>query len=136
MSDAVTQMKNGTPHVTDQADVGKLLIEGMDERFEIQWDNEAKVTPMGSLVYFAQYVKAGGLLDRLCKASPLVYESPNAPKERDVFGTVLLSIWKRSRHDGGRGTSPTLSIQAQANHKSPETHPGSGARPGGLARCG
>ena len=65
MSDAVTQMKNGTGHVTDQADVGKLLIEGMDERFEIQWDNEAKVTPMGSLVFFAQYVKAGGLLDRL-----------------------------------------------------------------------
>ncbi len=92
MSDAVTQMKNGTGHVTDQADVDKLLIECLDERFEIQWDNEAKVTPMGSLVFFAQYVKAGGLLDRLCKASPLVYESPNAPDERDVFGTVLLSI--------------------------------------------
>jgi hypothetical protein len=42
-----------------------LLIECLDERFEIQWDNEAKVTPMGSLVFFAQYVKAGGLLDRL-----------------------------------------------------------------------
>ena len=78
--------------ISTLCDVDKLLIECLDERFEIQWDNEAKVTPMGSLVFFAQYVKAGGLLDRLCKASPLVYESPNAPEERDVFGTVLLSI--------------------------------------------
>ncbi len=70
MSDAVTQMKNGAGHVTDQADVDKLLIECLDERFEIQWDNEAKVTPMGSLVFFAQHVKAGGSIVR-CSGSPV-----------------------------------------------------------------
>jgi len=92
MNDTVTSVeKHGTENVIDQADVGKLLIGGGDERFEVQWDNEAKVTPMGSLVFFAQYVRTGGLLDRLCKDSPLEYSSHNAPKVRDVFGTIQLS---------------------------------------------
>jgi hypothetical protein len=58
----------------------------------VQWDAEAKVTPMGSLVFFAQCVQTGGLLDRLSKDPPLAYASHNAPKERDVFGTILLSV--------------------------------------------
>ena len=92
MNDTVTSAKNhGTESVADQADVGTLLACGGDERFEVQWDNEAKVTPMGSLVFFAQYVQTGGLLDRLCNGSPLAYTSHNAPKDRDVLGTILLS---------------------------------------------
>lgn len=93
MNDTVTSVeKNGTQSVADQADVGKLLVEGYDDRFEVHWDNEAKVTPMGSLVFFAQYIKTGGLLDRLCGASPLTYSSNNAPEVRDVFGTMLMSV--------------------------------------------
>jgi hypothetical protein len=93
MSDTVTSVEeHGTQSLTDQAEVGRLIIGGGDERFEVQWDVEAKVTPMGSLVFFAQYVQTGGLLDRLCKDSPLSYSSPNAPKEREVFGTTLLSV--------------------------------------------
>ena len=93
MNDTVTSVeKHGTERVANQADVCKLLVEGCDERFEVQWDNAAKVTPMGSLVFFAQYVNTGGLLDRLCESSPLTYSSHNAPKVRDVFGTMLISV--------------------------------------------
>ena len=93
MNDTVTSgEKHCTENPDDQAEVGKLLIGNGDERYEVEWDNEAKVTPMGSLVFFAQYLQTGGLLDRLCKGSPLAYSSPNAPKERDVFGTILLSV--------------------------------------------
>lgn len=93
MNDTVTSVeKHGIENLPDQADVGKLLVRGGDERFEVQWDTEAKVTPMGSLVFFVQYVQTGGLLDRLCQGSPLAYSSHNAPKERDVFGTILLSV--------------------------------------------
>ena len=92
MNDTVTSVeKNGTQSLADQADVGKLLVRGGDERFEVQWDMEAKVTPMGSLVFFAQYLQTGGLLDRLCTGSPLAYSSHNAPKERDLFATILMS---------------------------------------------
>jgi hypothetical protein len=93
MSDPVTSVeKHGTQNLTEQAAVGRLLVRGGDGRFEVQWDAEAKVTPMGSLVFFAQYVQTGGLLDRLCTGSPLAYTSPNAPRERAVFGTTLLSV--------------------------------------------
>lgn len=93
MNDTVTSVaKHGTERLTDQADVGRLLVRGGDEHFEVQWDAEAKVTPMGSLVFFAQYLQTGGLLDRLCQGSPLAYRSHNAPQARDVFGTILLAV--------------------------------------------
>jgi hypothetical protein len=50
------------------------------------------VTPTGSVVFFAQYLKTGGLLDRFCDSSPLEYKSNNAPAARDVMGTLLLSV--------------------------------------------
>jgi hypothetical protein len=71
---------------------GKLLLNGGSDRYEVQWDAESKVTPMGSLVFFAQYLQTGGLMDRLCQGTPLAYSSNNAPKERDVLGTIVLSI--------------------------------------------
>jgi hypothetical protein len=93
MNDTVTSgKKNDIESVANQADVCKLLVEGCDKRFEVQWDNGAKVSPMGSLVFFAQYMNTGGLLDRLCEDSPLAYSSNNAPEVRDVFGTMLMSV--------------------------------------------
>ena len=68
---AVTSVeKHGTESVVDQADVGKLLMSGGGERYEVEWDAEAKVTPMGSLVFFAQYLQttdrcAGATVSRL-----------------------------------------------------------------------
>ena len=93
MSDTVTSVEqHRTQSLTDQAEVGRLLVRGGDERFEVQWDAEAKVIPTGSMVFFAQYMQTGGLLDRLCQGSPLAYSSPNAPQEREIFGTTLLSV--------------------------------------------
>jgi len=46
MDDTVTSVeKHGTKSVADQADVCKLLAKACDERFEVQWDNTAKVKP-------------------------------------------------------------------------------------------
>ena len=93
MSDTVTSVeKHGTEQGVDQVEVGKLLLDGGTDRYEVEWDAEAKVTPMGSLVFFAQYLQTGGLMDRLGQGTPLAYSSNNAPKERDVLGTIVLSI--------------------------------------------
>ena len=43
-------------------------------------------------VFFAQYLQTGGLMDRLCQGTPLAYNSNNAPKERDLLGTIVLSV--------------------------------------------
>ena len=93
MNDTVTSVeKHGIECPIDQVDIGKLLMRGGSERFTVEWDAEAKVTPMGSLVFFAQYLQTGGLMDRLCQNTPLAYISHNAPKARDVFGTIVMSV--------------------------------------------
>lgn len=92
MSNTVTHVdKNDTLDLADQANGGKLLV-GDGKQFNVEWDANAKVTPMGSLVYFAQYLQSGGLMTGLCKDTPLNYTSNNAPEERDIMGTVVLSI--------------------------------------------
>jgi hypothetical protein len=80
------------PHRAWWIKIGKLLLRGGSDRYEVEWDTEARVTPMGSLVFFAQYLQTGGLMDRLCEGMPLAYMSNNAPEERDMLGTVVLSI--------------------------------------------
>jgi hypothetical protein len=60
--------------------------------YEVEWDMAAPVTSIGALVYFAQYLAAGGLFDAFCADSPLHYTSPNAPTGRDVLGTMIVSI--------------------------------------------
>jgi len=95
VNDTVTSLKKSDiANLSDQAEVDSLIIKGVTGRYEVEWDTEARVTPAGTLVYFAQYLRSGGLLDRLCYDTPLSYSSNNAPKERDVFGTIVLSILK------------------------------------------
>ncbi len=93
MSNTVTSVNHyGTQSLEDQDSGVKLLLRSGSDRYEVEWDADAKVTPMGSLVFFAQYLQTGGLMDRLCEGTPLAYNSNNAPKERDVLGTIVLSI--------------------------------------------
>jgi hypothetical protein len=93
VNDTVTSdSDHDTDRLPDQSEASKFLLECRHGRLEVEWDNEAKVTPVGSLVFFAQFLQTGGLMDRLCQKAPLVYTSPNAPKPRDVLGTLVLSI--------------------------------------------
>jgi hypothetical protein len=50
------------------------------------------VTPLGQLPFFIEYLKQGGLFDGWVADCPLLFTSPNAPRKRDVLGTVLLSV--------------------------------------------
>jgi hypothetical protein len=58
----------------------------------VEWDQEAAMTPLGQLPFFIDFLKASGLFDALVADCPLRYVSPNAPKKRDVLGTVMLSM--------------------------------------------
>lgn len=92
MNGTVTVEKDGREAAAGQAGSVRLLTRGGGPGYEVEWDAEAKVTPVGSLVYFAQYLKTGGLLDRLCEGAPLAYGSNNAPEVRGVLGTAVLAI--------------------------------------------
>jgi hypothetical protein len=61
-------------------------------RVHVEWATDARVTPLGQLPFFIEYLKQGGLFDGWVADAPLHYTSPNAPKKRDVLGTVLLSV--------------------------------------------
>ncbi len=74
----------------------------------VQWDPDAHVTPWGGFAYFVDFLNTSGIFDRLVADAPLRCSSPNAPKARDILGTILLSIlcgqtrhlhMERLRHD-------------------------------------
>jgi len=47
---------------------------------------------MGSLIFFFQFLEAGGRWEELIKFIPLTYSSNNASEPKDVIGTILLSV--------------------------------------------
>jgi Transposase DDE domain group 1 len=61
-------------------------------RVHIEWDATVPVTPLGQLPFFIDYLKQAGLFDRWVADCPLSFTSPNAPKKRDLLGTVMLSV--------------------------------------------
>ena len=50
------------------------------------------VTRDGSLIFFFQFLKAGGRWEALIKTSPLRYHSNRSSAIRDVLGTMMLSV--------------------------------------------
>src|ERR1700756_1525435 len=61
-------------------------------RVHIEWDPTAPVTPLGQLPFFIEYLKQGGLFDGWEADCPLSFTSPNAPRKRDILGTLLLAV--------------------------------------------
>ncbi len=53
----------------------------------VEWDASSPLTPLGQLVYFAEFLKVSGRFDAAVGDCPLSYSSPNAPAVRDVVGT-------------------------------------------------
>ena len=58
----------------------------------VEWDPQAPLTPIGQLVFFAQFLELCGHFDTLCQSCPVQLTSPNAPRTRDVLGTLLMGI--------------------------------------------
>ena len=61
-------------------------------RVHVEWDRGEHVTPLGQLPFFIEYLKQAGLFDGWVADCPLTFSSPNAPRKRDLLGTVLLSV--------------------------------------------
>jgi hypothetical protein len=84
-----------TPHpVGEQPEVEEwsAVADTFAGRVHIEWDTTAPVTPLGQLPFFIEYLKQGGLFDGWVADCPLLFTSPNAPRKRDVLGTLLLSV--------------------------------------------
>lgn len=70
----------------------KLPVDTFGGRIHVEWDPQAAVTPLGQLAFFIEFLKMGNLFDPWVAQCPLYLVSPNAPSNRDILGTLLLSI--------------------------------------------
>ena len=69
-----------------------MVVDTLGGRMHVHWDDTAQATPNGQLVFFAEFLASTGIFDRWVETCPLSYTSPNAPKKREVLGTLLLAI--------------------------------------------
>jgi len=69
-----------------------VTVDTFSGRIHVEWDPNAAVTPLGQMAFFIDFLKTAGLYEPWVTECPLYYTSPNAPKKRDVLGTVLLSV--------------------------------------------
>lgn len=69
-----------------------IAVDTFGGKVHVEWDPDASVTPLGQLAFFIDFLKTGGIYEPWVAECPLHYTSPNAPKKRDVLGTVILSV--------------------------------------------
>ncbi|MFM8763561.1 MAG: transposase [Spartobacteria bacterium] len=80
------------PHDKPNPGASALPVDTGGGRYHVQWDDSAPVTPLGQLVFFAQFLHAGGRWEDFCKEAPFGFTSPNAPTHEDVLGSLAVSI--------------------------------------------
>jgi hypothetical protein len=68
------------------------IVDTFAGRIHVEWDATAPVTPFGQVPFFIDYLKQAGLFEAWVADCPWALTSPNAPKKRDLLGTVLLSV--------------------------------------------
>src|SRR5579872_4886127 len=93
---------------------GSSSLDTFAGKIYVKWSAEAAVSSLGLLPYFIEFLKASGRFDKWVEECPLSYSSPNAPKKRDVLGTILLSVlaghWRYAHMNSIRndGVNPAL----------------------------
>ena len=70
---------------------GPVTLDTFAGPVKVEWDQASALTPLGQLVYFAEFLKVSGCFEAAVDDCPLRYTSPNAPTVRDVVGTWVLS---------------------------------------------
>jgi hypothetical protein len=73
-------------------EVRSAIADTFAGRIHVEWDSTAPVTPFGQLPFFFDFLKQGGLFDRWVEDCPQFLTSNNAPKKRDLLGTLMLSL--------------------------------------------
>ena len=78
--------------VAHSASTEALALDSFSGQVRVRWAPDEAVTPLGQLPFFIDYLKQADLFDPFVADCPLRFRSPNAPKVRDVLGTMVLSL--------------------------------------------
>src|ERR1700731_1861292 len=102
------------PCVAGEITQGPVVVDTYAGPVKVNWDPEAKVTPLGHFAFFVEYLKSGGRFDAVVADCPLSYTSRNSPKVRDVLGTVVLGIlaghWRYAHLTALRGDAVSAEL--------------------------
>jgi hypothetical protein len=83
-------------------------------RFYAEWDTEAPTSREGQLIFFFQFLKAGGRWEQLMQDCPLRYTGNRGSGALNVLGAVLLSVlcghWRYAHINSVRGDGITPSL--------------------------
>jgi hypothetical protein len=80
------------PPVAQEAPPVAVTVDSWAGRIKVEWDPRAPLTPLGQASFFIEFLKVSGVFDALVADCPLRRTSPNAPSNRDVLGTLVLSV--------------------------------------------
>jgi hypothetical protein len=108
-------------HLSGEACTGRIpaaeAVTSVDTyagKIQVKWLPEAAVSSLGLMPFFIEFLKSSGRFDAWIEECPLPYTSPNAPRKRDVLGTILLSVlaghWRYAHINAirGDGVNPEL----------------------------
>ncbi len=93
---------------------GITSVDTFAGKIQMKWMPEAAVSSLGLMPFFIEFLKTSGRFDEWVEECPLQYTSPNAPRKRDVLGTVLLAVlaghWRYAHINAlrGDGVNPEL----------------------------
>lgn len=87
--------------------VGAWPLDTPGGRFYAEWDDQSPVTREGQLIFFFQFLQAGGRWEQFLKDCPLHYTGNRGSGADHVMGTVLLSVlcghWRYAHINAIRG---------------------------------
>jgi hypothetical protein len=69
-----------------------MSVDTKGERYQVQWNDSALMTPLGQLIFFAQFLHAGGRWEDFYREAPFGFTSPHASAHEDVLCSMALSI--------------------------------------------
>ncbi len=77
------------PRVAPPSRSDTVALPTPGEIFQVHWDPNSEVTPLGGVASFADFFEATDVFDVWIADCPILYDSPNAPAVRDVLGTFF-----------------------------------------------
>ena len=80
------------PPVAQEVPPAAVTVDSWAGRIKVEWDPQAPLTPLGQASFFIEFLKVSGVFEALVADCPLSRTSPNAPSNRDVLGTLVLSV--------------------------------------------
>ena len=92
---------------TSRTPAGTWPVDTPGGRFHAKWDDQAPVTREGQLIFFFQFLQAGGRWEEFLRDCPLHYTGNRGSGADHIMGTILLSVlnghWRYAHINSVRG---------------------------------